>query len=75
MVSKFYYLFNEVLTLESRVTVYPLLIGIPGSVYTRFGTYEGAYWDYKTRKQQGKVKAVRGPGDAYIFGPISRACM
>lgn len=63
------------LTRECRATVHPLVIGLPGSVYTGFRTYEGAYWDYQTCKQEGKVKAVRGPGDAYIFGPISRACM
>ena len=67
--------FNDVLTPECRATVHPLVLGLPGSVFRGFRSYEGAYWDYYTSKQQGKVKVVRGPFDDFIFGPISKACM
>ena len=59
------------LTPVCRATVHPLVIGVPESVFTRFRTYEGAYWDYYT----GKVRAVREAGDEDIYGPLSRACM
>jgi hypothetical protein len=75
LVSKSYNPFNEVLTPGYRATVHPLVIGVPGSCYTGFRTYEGAYWDYCTSKEQGRVRAVRGPGDEYIYGPMSKACM
>jgi hypothetical protein len=58
-----------------RAIVYQLVIGIAGSRYTGFRTYEGAYWDYHTAKKDGKVRLVRDPGDEYIFGPLTRACM
>ena len=60
---------------ECRATVHPLVLGLPKSVYRGFRTYEGAYWDYHTAKQLGKVTVVRGPFDDFMFGPISRACM
>lgn len=63
------------LTPVCRATVHPLVIGVPESVFTRFRTYEGAYWDYYTAKEEGKVRAVREPGDEYLYGPLSRAIM
>ena len=75
LVSKPYVLLNEVLISGCRATVFSLVKGIPGSRYTGFRTYEGAYWDYYTAKKEGKVRVVRGPGDEFIFGPLSRACM
>jgi len=66
---------NLVLTGGSRSSVQLLVTGVPGSVYTGFRTYEGAHWDYYTAKEEGKVRAVREPGDELIFGPVSRACM
>jgi hypothetical protein len=75
MVSNFYNPLNEVLTRGYRATVQTLVIGVPGSVYTEFRTYEGAYWDYYTAKEEGKLRAVREPGDEYLYGPLSRAFM
>ena len=64
-----------VLTSGCRKSVHPLVDGVPGSRYTGFRTYEGALWDYYTAKDEGKVKPVRDPGDEFLFGPLSRACM
>jgi hypothetical protein len=52
-----------------------LVTGVTGSVYTGFRTYEGAVWDYYTAKAEGKVRAVREPGDEFLFGPLERAFM
>jgi hypothetical protein len=72
---QFYNLLNEVLTSGCRSSVHPLVTGVPGSCYTGFRTYEGAFFDYSTAKEEGKVRSVREPGDEYLFGPVSRACM
>jgi hypothetical protein len=66
---------SDVLTSGRRKAVYPLVNGVPGSCYTGFRSYEGAFWDYSTAKKDGKVRAVRDPGDEFLFGPISGACM
>jgi hypothetical protein len=60
---------------DIRATVRPLVFGVPGSIFTEFRTFEGAYWDYYTAKDEGRVRAVREPGDEYIYGSLSRACM
>jgi hypothetical protein len=78
MVSKPYNPLNRVLRLITRgcrSTVQPLVIGVSGSLYTAFRTYDGALLDYYTAKEAGNVRAVREPGDEYIYGPLSRACM
>ena len=76
MVSKSYNsLLIEVLTEGGRKSVKSLVTSVPGSHYTEFRSYEGAYWDYYTAKEEGKVRAVREPGDEYLFGPLSAACM
>jgi hypothetical protein len=75
VVSKFYNPLNGVLTRGCRLTVEPLVMGVPGSLYTGFRTYEGALWDYYKAKEEGKVKPVREPGDDFIFGSLSLACM
>jgi len=75
MVSKFQNPLNEVLTPGFRATIRPLVINVPGSFYTEFGSLEGAYWDYNKAKTEGKVRAVREPGDEDTYGPLSRACL
>ena len=74
MVSKFQNPLNEV-SQRFRATVRPLVIVVPGSFYTEFRSLEGAYWDYNKAKREGKVRAVREPGDENLYGPLSRACM
>ena len=75
MVSTSYHPFNDVLTADCRATVHPLVVGLPGAVYRGFRTFEGAYYDYQTSKELGKVTVVRGSYDDFIFGPIAKACM
>jgi hypothetical protein len=75
MVSGLYNPLKRVLTRGYRSTVHPLVIGVSGSVYTGFRSYEGALWDYQTAKAAGNVRPVREPGDELIYGPLSGACM
>ena len=58
-----------------RSTVHPLVIGVSGSLYTGFSSYEAAASDYYAAKAAGQVVPVRDPGNEYIYCPLSSACM
>lgn len=58
-----------------RNFVTALVIGVSGSSFKGFKSYQDALENYNKAKSRGCVRVERVPGDEATFGPLSQAIM